>query len=448
MDNDNQTIKVRFAPSPTGFLHVGNVRTALANFLFARQQGGIFMLRIDDTDLERSRHEYETAIEQDLAWLGIEWQVKEKQSARLAKYEAAKQKLLASGRIYACYETAEELDIRRKMLVSRGKPPIYERTSLNLSAAQLKQYEAEGRRPHYRFLLEDKDIVWTDLIRGETKFSGSFASDPVVFREDGMPLFTFASCVDDGEFGITHILRGEDHVSNSAVQMQIFEALGYTPPKLGHMALLAMKDAKLSKREGSASIRELREQGILPIAVSSYLAKIGTSDAIELANNLNELTDNFSCSKFGRSTANFENEELCRLNAKLLHEADFVTVQEWLIANNIRITENFWEQIKSNIKQLSEVKDWWELIEQPVKPNIEDGDYCNLAAETFAATSDDISWADFTKLLAEKTGRKGKQLFMPLRLALTARTDGPELPVLFKLLGRDKIINRLRGIET
>ncbi len=442
-----KNIKVRFAPSPTGFLHVGNVRTALANWLFARQQGGSFMLRIDDTDAERSRDEYEEAIKTDLSWLGLDWDCQEKQSSRLEQYEIAKQKLLKSGRIYACYETAEELDIKRKMLISRGKPPVYDRGALQLTKSQIADYEAQGRNAHYRFLLEDKDIIWQDLIRGETRFSGNFASDPVAFREDGMPLFTFASCVDDGEFRITHILRGEDHVSNSAVQLQIFEALGYDVPQLGHMALLSSSEGKLSKREGSTSIGELREKGIMPLAITSYLAKIGTSDSVELASDLQDLVDNFGCAKFGRSTAIFEDLELVRLNAKLLHDAPFDAIENWLQQHDLQIDAYFWDKIKANISQLDEVKIWWEMVANPVTPKIDEPDYCNLAAKMLPSGElNHASWKDFTSSLAEATGRKGKQLFMPLRLALTARSDGPELPVLFALLGREKIIKRLSGI--
>jgi glutamyl-tRNA synthetase len=442
----NTSIKVRFAPSPTGYLHVGNVRTALVNWLFAKQQGGTFMLRIDDTDTERSRPEYEAAIKEDLAWLGMEWQEEAKQSKRLQRYEEAKQQLIQVGRIYACYDTAEELDIKRKMLISRGKPPIYDRAGLQLTDKQIKAYAAEGRTPHYRFLLNDNEVVWQDVIRGEVRFARQFASDPVVIRADGMPLFTFASCVDDGELGITHILRGEDHVSNSAVQVQIFEALGYAVPQMGHVALLAMKEGKLSKREGSASIRELREKGVMPLAITSYLAKIGTSDTIELAETMDSLAEQFATNKFGRSTATFEEEELARLNAKLLHQASYGDVQEWLLAHDVRITDSFWEQIKANIAQLDEVQMWWELVEHPVTPVIEDRDYCTLAATL--VPNEELtpnSWTGFTAQLAEKTGRKGKQLFMPLRLALTARSDGPQLPVLFSLLSREKIIKRLQG---
>jgi glutamyl-tRNA synthetase len=441
----SENIKVRFAPSPTGWLHVGNVRTALVNWLFARQQSGTFVLRIDDTDQERSRPEYEDGIREDLSWLGLAWDEEARQSANMGQYEAAKEKLIAAGRLYACYETGEELDIKRKMLISRGKPPVYDRSSLNLSEAEKAAFEAEGRTPHYRFLLEDKDVVWHDLIRGEVRFTGQFASDPVLIREDGVPLFTFATCVDDGEMGITHILRGEDHVSNSAVQVQIFEALGYAVPQLGHMALLTVKDGKLSKREGGAAIRDLREKGIAPIAVNSYLAKIGTSDAIELASDEQSLVDSFATSKFGRSAATYEEEELLRLNTKWLHQAAYDEVKFWLRENDMDVTPEFWEQIRPNLSLLSDAKSWWEVIETPVTPVIEEPDYCTQAASLLPEAWGADAWPVFVERVKEATGRKGKPLFMPLRLALTARADGPEMPVVFHLLGREKVRRRLLG---
>ncbi len=439
-------IKVRFAPSPTGWLHVGNMRTALVNWLFARKHEGTFLLRIDDTDFARSRPEYEDGIREDLSWLGLQWDEEERQSSRMERYEAAKRKLLEAGRLYPCYDTTEELDIKRKMLISRGKPPIYDRSALELTDAQKAAYEAEGRKPHYRFLLEDRDVVWNDLIRGEVRFTGQFSSDPVLIREDGVPLFTFATCVDDGDMAITHILRGEDHVSNSAVQVQIFEALGYDVPIFGHMALLTVKDGKLSKREGGASIRDLREIGMMPQAVNSFLAKIGTSDAIELVDGLNALAQQFDCNKFGRAAANYDEDEVARLNAKLLHNSDYDSVSGWLRDHNMDVPPAFWEQIKANISQLSDIGMWWELVEKPVTPVIEDKDYCAQAATLLPEGAlDHSSWKDFTDKVKEATGRKGKQLFMPLRLALTARTDGPELPVLFALLGREKVLKRLQG---
>ncbi len=443
----NETsVKVRFAPSPTGWLHVGNVRTALVNWLFARQQGGTFVLRIDDTDKERSRPEYEDGIREDLSWLGLDWDEEARQSANMDQYEAAKQRLLAAGRLYPCFETAEELDIKRKMQISRGKPPVYDRAGLSLTEAEKAAYQAEGRAPHYRFLLEDREVAWQDMIRGEVRYSGLFASDPVLIREDGVPLFTFATCVDDGEMGITHILRGEDHVSNSAVQVQIFEALGYAVPTLGHMALLTVKDGKLSKREGGASIRELREKGIAPLPVNSYLSRIGTSDAIELVESTDQLVAAFSTTKFGRAAATYEEEELIRLNMRWLHQAAYEEVSGWLNAQEIHITPEFWQQIRVNLTQLEDVRSWWELVANPVTPLIEEEAYCTQAADLLPEGEWDAqTWPAFIEKVKEVTGRKGKTLFMPLRLALTARSDGPEMPVMFQLLGREKVYRRLRG---
>jgi glutamyl-tRNA synthetase len=440
------SIKVRFAPSPTGWLHVGNVRTALVNWLFAKQQGGVFVLRIDDTDQERSRPEYEDGIRADLSWLGLAWDEEARQSANFSRYDEAKELLLKAGRLYPCYETGEELDIKRKMLISRGKPPVYDRAALMLSDAQKAAYAAEGRTPHYRFLLEERDVIWHDMIRGEVRFSGQFASDPVLIRADGVPLFTFATCVDDGDMGITHILRGEDHVSNSAVQVQIFEALGFVVPKLGHMALLTVKDGKLSKREGGASIRDLREKGVMSLAVNSYLAKMGTSDTIELAENVDALISAFDTQKFGRSAATYEEEELDRLNAKWLHSAHYDEVCGWLRDHDMDVTPEFWEQIRPNVSALGEVKQWWELIEAPVTPLIDEPDYCRQAADLLPDGEwNTDAWHVFVDRVKEATGRKGKQLFMPLRLALTARGDGPEMPIMFTLLGREKVRRRLCG---
>ncbi len=440
-------MRVRFAPSPTGWLHVGNVRTALVNWLFARKHDAEFLLRIDDTDRQRSTAEYEQGIYEDMEWLGLSYDRTERQSDRFARYEQCQQHLLDEGRLYACYETPQEIDIKRKMLISRGKPPIYDRAALQLTDAQKSAYAAEGRTPHYRFMLHDTDVVWQDMIRGEVRFKGQFASDPVLVREDGVPLFTFAGCVDDGDMGITHIMRGEDHVSNSAVQAQIFEALEFDVPKFGHMALLAMKEGKLSKREGSASIRDLREKGMMPEAVTSYLARIGTSDAIELAT-IDALIVGFDCNKFGRSTAMFEEEELLRLNGRLLHEASYDSVKSWFEAYDMQVSETFWHDIRANIQSLPEVADWQALLEHPVTPDIAEDDkaYCAQAAQLLPEGAwDQDSWGVFTKAVKEHTGRKGKQLFMPLRLALTARTDGPELPIVFSLLGREKVQARLQG---
>lgn len=439
--------RLRFAPSPTGYLHVGNIRTALINWLFAKQMGGAFLLRLDDTDRVRSKPEFEEGIREDLGWLGLHWEQEFTQFERMARYAEAAETLKAAGRLYPCYETPEELDVRRKLQVSRGKPPIYDRASLKLTDVQKAEYEAQGRKPHWRFFLEDKDIIWNDLIRGEQRFSGQFTSDPVLVREDGVPLFTFAAAVDDGDYSITHVVRGEDHVTNSAVQVQIFEALGFAVPQFAHMALLTMKGGKLSKREGGGDIRSLRAKGIFPLAIASYLAKIGTSDSVELAESLDALAEGFGFSKMGRAAAQYDEEELSRLNIKLLHGASLEDVAPQLGALGLtQLDSVFWERVRPNLTTLSEVKDWWALVNEPINPSIADADYCKQAADLLPEGEWNAgTWSAFTTSVKEATGRKGKDLFMPLRLALTARADGPDLHIVFELLGREKARKRLLG---
>ncbi len=443
----NQPPRLRFAPSPTGYVHVGNIRTALVNWLFARQTGGSFMLRFDDTDQERSKQEYEDAIREDMGWLGLHWEEEHKQFDRMERYREVMQQLVDAGRLYACYETPDELEVRRKLQVSRGKPPIYDRAALKLTDAEKAAYEQEGRTPHWRFKLNDSEIAWTDMIRGDVKFSGSFASDPVLVRADGIPLYTFSSCVDDVDMGITHIVRGEDHVSNSAVQIQIFEALGAPAPQFAHMALLTDKGGKLSKREGGGDIRSLREKGYFPLVINSYLSKIGTSDAVELAGSMDALAEGFSFDKMGRAAAQYDEEELARLNAKLLHQLSLEDVAPQLGHMGLtQLDSEFWERVRPNLNTLEEIKDWWELVHQPITPQIEDGEYCRQAADLLPEGEwDGATWQLFTGAVKEATGRKGKELFMPLRLALTARRDGPELSEVFALLGREKARKRLLG---
>lgn len=442
----SQTPLVRFAPSPTGWLHVGNARTALANYLFAKSQGGRFMLRIDDTDLERSKPEYEAGLKEDLKWLGLEWDQFEKQSERFARYDAAKLKLIADGRLYPCYETAEELDVKRKMLIGRGLPPVYDRGALELTDAQRQEKEAAGIRPHYRFKLNHAPIVWDDMIRGRVEFHGSKLSDPVLLREDGTVLFTLATSVDDGEHGITHIIRGEDHVSNTAIQVQIMEALGHTPPVFGHMALLKMKEGKISKRTGGGDVRSLREGGVFPLVMTSYLAKIGTSDAIDLAPSLEALTQQFAISKLGRSMANYDPQEVERLNQKLLHQLPFAEVKALLAARGINAEEGFWEQIKPNLTTIDDVREWSDVLHKPITPKIEDAAFTTQAAAHLPVGEwNETSWDQFVNAVKLATDRKGKELFMPLRLALTGMEHGPDMKTVFALLGRERAEKRLLG---
>ncbi|MDX2095560.1 MAG: glutamate--tRNA ligase [Alphaproteobacteria bacterium] len=440
-------VLVRFAPSPTGWLHVGNVRTAIANYLFAKSMGGRFMLRVDDTDRARSTAEYEQGLKDDLQWLGVQWDVLEKQSDRFDRYEAAKQKLIAAGRLYPCYETAEEIDIKRKMLMGRGLPPIYDRAGLTETPEKRAQYEAEGRTPHWRFKLDAAPIIWDDMVRGKVEFDGSKLSDPVMFREDGVVLFTFATSVDDGEMGITHIIRGEDHVSNTAMQVQIMQAMGHEIPIFGHMALLKMKEGKISKRVGGGDIRSLREGGVFPLVLMSYLAKIGTSDAIELAESMAALVEGFAISKLGRAMANYDPAELERLNQKMLHHLPFAQVQPQLAARGMEsIDAAFWEAIKPNLTTLDDVRDWWDVLHQPITPVIAEKDFADTAAASLPEGEwSEASWDVLVNAVKEKTGRKGKELFMPLRLALTGREHGPEMKTVLALLGRDRAEKRLKG---
>ena len=436
------TVKVRFAPSPTGYLHLGNVRTALVNWLFARKIGGEFWLRIDDTDTERSKAEYEDALKEDLAWLGINWDGFFKQSDKFVQYEIAKQKLIASGRLYPCYETQEELEVQRKMQASRSLPPIYNRTSLKLSDEQKAKYESEGRRPHYRFLLEDKPIIWQDLIRGEAKFQATHMSDPVLAREDDVPLYTFASVVDDGEMGITHIVRGEDHVSNTAVQMQIFEALGYTLPVFGHLALLKTKEGEMSKRVGGNDIRTLRENGIMPMAINSLLAHIGTSDAVEPFADLQDLVTQFDFKKFGRSPANYDVVELEKLNEKLLHKLPFSEVKSLIPFAD----EKFWISIQANLKNITEAKMWWDILHGEVLPDltVEERDFVRETLALLPVENwNESTWDEWLSAIKPTTTRKGKELFMPIRKALTGLDHGPEFKKLLQLLGYERTVKRL-----
>ena len=440
------TTFVRIAPSPTGYLHVGNVRTALVNYLFARSSGGRFMLRLDDTDTQRSRPEYEASILEDLRWLGLDWDAFRKESDHFADYEGAKNELIAAGRLYPCYETQEELDIRRKLQAGRGLPPSYDRAALNVGDVERARYEAEGRKPHYRFLLEDKPIVWHDLVRGEVKFQGTHMSDPVLIREDGVPLYTLASVVDDGETGITHVIRGEDHVSNTAVQLQIFEALGYDAPAFGHLALLKTKDGELSKRVGGNDIRSLRDAGFEPMVVVSLLAKIGTSDAIDAFATMDDLVASFDLARFGRATANYDAHDLERLNERLLAHMPYAAIKRRLSdAGHAQVDEAFWNAVRGNLKRLGELKDWWDIVHGNVKPPVADIEFLKQAATLLPPEPWDAeTWGKWTGAIKQATGRKGKDLFLPLRSAITGREDGPELKSLLGLLGYEKVIARLK----
>ena len=440
-------VKVRFAPSPTGHLHVGNLRTALVNFLFARCRNGHFMLRIDDTDSERSTTAFETAIRDDLQWMGMPWDSEDRQSARLERYDVALQRLLADGRAYACYETPEELGLKRKAQLSSGRPPVYDRAALKLTDAQKADFESEGRRPHYRFLLNDAEVAWHDMVRGDVAYHMSSLSDPVLFREDGRVIYTMASVVDDIDHAITHIIRGEDHVTNSAAQIQLFEALGATAPQMGHVALLAGADGEgLSKRLGSLSINQLRDEGMRAVAIASLLARIGTSDPVVPHIDLAAIIDGFDLSRFGRATAKFDPAELAQVNIRVIQQLDYASVSDELAEAGVGGGGDFWLAVRDNLATVAEAGLWWSVCTADITPVIEAADVTNAAAELLPEgdLSADI-WSAWTKAVAAETGVKGRGLFMPLRLALTGREKGPEIAPLLAFMGRARIEARLRG---
>ena len=440
------SVKVRFAPSPTGKLHVGNVRTALVNWMFAKGQGGSFVLRIDDTDLARSTAEFEQGIELDLAWLGLLWDERHNQSKRFDRYEAAAERLKAAGRLYPCYETAEELDRRRKVQLSRGLPPVYDRAALNLTEADKAAFEAEGRKPHWRFRLDGKRVAWEDLARGHAEVDTASMSDPVLIREDGLFLYTLPSVVDDIEMDITHVIRGEDHVTNTGAQIEIFEALGGPVPAFAHMPLLVGADGQaLSKRLGSLSISEMRDQGYEPIAITSHLGRIGTSDPLEVAPTIAALGESFSFSKMGRSPARYDTADLDRLNAQALHAMDYATARPRLDAMGSDLGEEAWDALRPNLEKFADVVELERIISGPVTPVIEDPAFAAAALEVLPASLGADAWSVWTTAVKERTGAKGKALFMPLRLILTGQAHGPDMATLTPLIGRERIARRLAG---
>jgi glutamyl-tRNA synthetase len=442
------SVKVRFAPSPTGQLHVGNIRPALMNWLFAAQSGGVFMLRIDDTDVERSTAAFEQGIFDDMKWLGLTHGETAKQSERFDRYAAVSEDLKARGFLYPCYETAEELDRQRKIQRSQNKPPVYNRAALSLSDTERSALEIEGRKAHWRFKLSGGPVQWNDVIRGEQNIDTASLSDPILIRGDGSYLYTLPSVVDDADFGISHIIRGEDHVTNSAAQIEIFHAIGAKAPAMGHHPLLVGADGdKLSKRLGTLSIAGLRdEEGIEPQAILSLLAKIGTSDPVEIRRDLAQLVEEFSFEKIGRAPARFDPAELKVLNAKYLHETSFADVKDRLA--NLNIDEALWNAIRGNIETLADVAHWVNVVHGEITPVIadEDADYIADAAGFLPQGAlDDQSWSKWTAALKAETGRKGRGLFLPLRLVLTGQKHGPDVGGLLALMDRDRVIKRLNS---
>ena len=434
-------IKVRFAPSPTGWMHIGNTRTALFNYLWAKKMGGKLLLRIDDTDKVRSQKEYEDGIRDALTWLGIKWDEEARQSARFSRYDEVVEKLKQEGRIYACYDTPEELEFKRKKLLGRGLPPIYDRQALHYTAEDLARFEAEGRKPHYRFKLIDEEIAWQDAVRGTCRYEAAKLSDPIIIREDGSYLYHLPSVIDDVDFQITHIVRGEDHVTNTAAQIQMFKAIGGKVPMFAHLPLLTGKEGKLSKRLGSLGVRELREDGIEAMAICSFLAKLGTSEAIEPFYSLDTLAETLDFGKVGHAQPKFDEEELKKFNTKAVHNMPYTALKD-----NFGVSESFWETVKGNLNVAKDVLLWDNICNKAIEPVMEDAAFTAQAAELLPEGDfDEATFGEWINTVKAASGRKGKELFHPIRMALTAQADGPELKALLPLIGYDKAYRRLRG---
>lgn len=438
----SRPMRVRFAPSPTGKLHLGNIRTAVVNWLHVRSQGGSFLLRLDDTDTERSTQAYAEGIEADLRWLGLTWDEFARQSDRNDRYELARDKLIADGRLYPCYETADELALKRKSLLQRGKPPIYDRAALSLTAEQKAAYEAEGRLPHWRFKLVDGDIDWQDLVRGPSHFEAQYLSDPVLIREDGRYLYTLSSVVDDIELGVTDIIRGEDHVANTAVQVQLFEALGGAVPTFGHLPLITDAEGQgLSKRLGSASVEAFKEDGIEPLAIVAYLAALGTPDAPKVVTEVSQLAADYDIGRYGRATPKASMEEVLQLNTRIIHALPFAVIAGKLPG----WSEALWTALKDNVEQYEAASGVLAMVQGDIHPVIDEPEFIAEAAALLPESWDGETWNTWTEAVKQATGRKGKQLFMPLRLAITGQAKGPEMATLLPLIDRARVLTRLAG---
>jgi glutamyl-tRNA synthetase len=430
----------RFAPSPTGWLHIGNLRAALMNYAIARQRGGTFILRIDDTDTERSKPEYVEGIKDALTWLGLGWDRIEYQSARMDRYLAAKERLIEMGRVYECFETPVELDLKRKKQLNMGKPPVYDRAALDLSEAEKDRLRAERGGSHWRFRLDHERIEWTDGILGDISIDAASVSDPVLIKESGQILYTFASVVDDTEMGVTDIVRGADHVTNTATQIQIIKALGGEVPSFAHHSLLTGPDGeKLSKRLGNLSLKDLRAQGIEPMAILSLMSRLGSSDPIELRSTVQEVVDGFDVSKFGAAPTKFDPADLEPMTARVNAAKPFAEVAGMVAGLGVPadLAEKFWSVVRENITYLSDMGPWWELFRDgtPAVVDAEDAEFIEAALGMLGEPPyDDQTWANWSNAVKEALGRKGKQLFMPLRKAVTGRERGPEMADVMALM--------------
>lgn len=440
----------RFAPSPTGYLHIGNARTAMINWLYARKHGGEFILRIDDTDTERSDEKYVHAIKDDLAWLGINYDATFNQLSRLDRYNNIKKQLIESGRLYPCFESEEELQMKRKIQLGSGKPPIYDRAALKLTSDQIDKLTESGKKPHYRFLINQSSISWQDMVKGEVKYAGEHLSDPVVIRENGSMTYMLCSCIDDIDYNISHIIRGEDHVTNTAIQMQMFEALSATPPELGHLSLVKAKDDKISKRIGGFEISSLRDElGFEHTAILDFFTLIGSSKQVHPFTDVAELIREFDIATYSKSPTIYQPQELERLNHKILINLSFEDVRSRLAEMGLSgINEQFWMAVRPNLQKLKDIKDWWEICHKAPASTGLDLEFLKSAALMLPEgeiTED--TWGLWTSKLALETGKKGKELFMPLRLALTGMEQGPELKNLLPMIGRLEILKRLSVVN-
>jgi glutamyl-tRNA synthetase len=446
------SVTVRFAPSPTGYLHVGNARTAVLNWLFAASQGGRMVLRLDDTDEARSSAEYAEAIIEDILWLGLVHDRIERQSRRAARHREAAGRLKRAGRLYACYETDAELARKRKRQLLKGLPPVYDREGLSLGDEDRARLEREGRSPHWRFLLDRETVTWTDLVRGPQSIDCASLSDPVLIREDGSFLYTLPSVVDDIDFEVSHVIRGEDHVSNTAAQIQLFRALGAAPPEFAHHSLLVAADGgRLSKRTGARSVRDLRADGLEAMTVASYVATVGSSEPVAPHQRMDDLVARFAFAKLSRAPARFDVEELVALNARLLQARPFEEVETQLGRLGVGGGARFWLAVRANCIRLADAPGWWRIATGDIAPVIEadEEDYCALAAGLLPDEPwDDGTWRAWTSAVSDAARRTGRVLYAPLRLALTGQARGPELAAFLPFIGRERAHRRLTAGAT
>jgi glutamyl-tRNA synthetase len=454
MESKTPPPTVRFAPSPTGLLHIGNARTALFSALYAKREGGTFILRFDDTDRARSEERFVEAIREDLAWLGIPPDREERQSARVAIYEAALERLRKANRIYVCYETEEELEFRRRRQLAAHKPPVYDRAALNMTDSDRTKFESEGRKPYFRFKLEQKKVAWDDLVRGRSEIDTASLSDPVVRRADGNWLYSLTSVIDDIDMNVSHVIRGEDHLTNTAAQIEMFEALGAKPPRFAHHNILTLPSGEgMSKRLGHLSLRSLREEGQEPLAVAVAAVLVGTSDSVEPSQDLSSLASKINFTRISHGAARFDPKDVDALTARTLHAMTFTSASPRLSRLGVGGGQAFWEAVRGNLTRFDEALMWWRVVSETLDSSVagEDLEVCRKASEELPpdpwgeGSWDKKNWDTWIEKLKTTTGRKGRDLFHPLRIALTGRENGPELRGLLPFMGRSRAVARLKG---